>query len=360
MKRAELAFARPETLAATAPPEARGLARDAVRLLVTAGKGAHRDARFRDLPSFLREGDLVVVNESATVPASLPATGAFGDFTLNLCTRYAPDVWLAEPRWSSARPGPLPVAPGDRATLADGTARVRFVAPYPGLPRLWWVRADADLADVARRAGEPVRYGYVKQARPLEDYQTIFARVPGSAEMPSAARPFTKRTLRDLARRGVGIARIVLHTGVSSLEVEHEDVDAESLYPEPFRVPRETADVVNATHDAGGRVVAVGTTVVRALETAWDGARVRAADGFTRRFVRPGRGPNVVDGLLTGLHDPVTTHLALLAALAGVDVVREAYRHAVERRYLWHEFGDSHLLWSGGRATLGKSGLANA
>jgi S-adenosylmethionine:tRNA ribosyltransferase-isomerase len=176
-------------------------------------------------------------------------------------------------------------------------------------------------------------------------YQTLFSHFPGSVEMPSAARPFTPRVYDMLLARGIGITGIILHSGVSSLEIEDETVEHQVLYPETFSVPEATAHAVNATHARGGRVIAVGTTVVRALETAWTANGMRACAGTTRRYVNTSNGVHVVDGLLTGLHDPVTSHLAMLSAVAGLDRVKSAYAEAIERRYLWHEFGDSHLIW---------------
>ena len=186
--------------------------------------------------------------------------------------------------------------------------------------------------------------GYVDTAYPLAMYQTIFARQAGSAEMPSAGRPFTRRMIERLTARGVEFASIVLHTGVSSLEVERDRLEDHPMYAEPFQVPAATADAVNRARQAGRRVIAVGTTVVRALETAWDGCAVRPAQGFTRIFIHPGRGVQTVDGLISGFHDPLASHLAMLYAVSGEAMVRSAYGEAVRQRYLWHEFGDSHLL----------------
>ena len=342
MRRAELVFERPERLFARSPPEVRGRARDDVRLLVTLPDG-HRHARFEDLPDFLRRGDLLVVNESAAIPGSLPAEGRGGRILLNLCTRFQSDLWVLEPRWSAGKPGPLPVAAGDEFHV--GSATVRLLSEYPGLPRLWFAMADRPFDSLAANFGGPIHYGYT-DAWPMETYQTLFSRVPGSAEMPSAARPFTAAGMRRLAEAGVRFAPILLHTGVSSLEIEGETVEAQALYPEPFSVSRETADAVNRTHAAGGRVIAVGTTVVRALESAWTPEGVRPRTAYTRLFVNPDRGVHAVDGLLTGFHDPVTSHLALLSAFLGMDGVRDAYAEAVREGYLWHEFGDSHLVFA--------------
>ena len=341
MKRADLIFDRPPELAATAPAELRGLKRDEIRLLVSTSQG-HTHAHFYELADFLQPGDLLVVNHSATLPASLPARGKAGPFILNLSTHYGRGLWLAEPRKSAAQPGPLPFEKGERIQVAGLDARM--VAPYPGLPDLWFVRIIGDVNAVMSRWGEPIHYGYVGEALPLRFYQTIFATMPGSAEMPSAGYPFTRRVLESLRDKGVHMSGIVLHTGVSSQEVEADEVEDQPLYPEPFFVPAATAKAVNAARREGQRVIAVGTTVVRALESAWDGEQVQPASGFTRLYVHPKRGVHTVDGLITGLHDPVTSHLAMLYAIAGQDAIRSAYREAVKEGYLWHEFGDSHLI----------------
>ena len=345
MKREALLFDRPAELAATRPAEADDRPRDAGRLLISRPDG-HSHACFRDLAAHLSPGDLLVVNRSATLPASLPGMRPDGSlFTLNLSTDYGDGLWLAEPRYSPAAPGPLPeLRPGLVVRVAGEEAC--FVAPFPGLSALWFVKFAGDVSALMARAGQPIRYGYVDRAYDLSAYQTLFAAYPGSAEMPSAAYPFTRRVVDDLARRGVVLASIVLHTGVSSQEVEVDEVAAHTLYPEPYSVPAATAAAVNEARRAGRRVIALGTTVVRALESAWDGREVRPVAGFTRRYVHPGRPPRVVNGLLTGLHDPSTSHLAMLYALAGTELIREGYAEAVRAEYRWHEFGDSHLILS--------------
>ena len=198
--------------------------------------------RFRDLPSLLAAGDLLVVNESATVPAALPASAEVGEFVVHLSTRYGPRLWLAEPRWSVSRPGPLPLRPGARLRVAGIDARV--VAPYPGIPRLLFLSFDEDPEPNMRALGRPIRYGYLDRDYPLERYQTVFARSPGSAEMPSAGRPFSLRLLAALGERGISLAPIVLHTGVSSLELDGPSLASAPTYPEPFEVPPATADAL--------------------------------------------------------------------------------------------------------------------
>jgi S-adenosylmethionine:tRNA ribosyltransferase-isomerase len=190
--------------------------------------------------------------------------------------------------------------------------------------------------------GAPIRYAHETVARPLADHQTIFAEERGSAEMPSAGRPFTRRALTALRARGIGVAKLVLHTGVSSLE------RGERPYPERFTVACGTADAVNRTRARGHKVIAVGTTVVRALEScaAPDGT-VTSGAGWTELVLGPDRPARVVTGLVTGLHEPEASHLLLLEAVAGRPLVDEAYAAVTAPDgppYLWHEFGDAMLL----------------
>jgi S-adenosylmethionine:tRNA ribosyltransferase-isomerase len=335
-----VAFELPRALEATAPPEARGLARDEVRLMVaerTAGRIEH--ARFGDLPAFLAPGDVVVVNTSATLPAALAGTRTDGSaLTLHVATA-APHLpegawWIVELRGASA------TRTGDRVKVGGG-AVFELVAPYAGGTRLWLARfeGDAPLPAHLARHGRPIRYGYVAEDWPLEDYQTVYATEPGSAEMPSAGRPFTAELITRLVAGGVLVAPLTLHTGVSSPE-RHEPP-----YPERYDVPAATAQLVNAAHGWGGRVIAVGTTVVRALESAAaaDGT-VSASAGWTGLVVTPERGLWAIDGLITGWHEPEASHLQLLEAAAGDELLRRCYDAALETGYLWHEFGDSHLI----------------
>jgi S-adenosylmethionine:tRNA ribosyltransferase-isomerase len=331
--------ALPERREAHAPPEERGLARDEVRMLV-ARAGGLVHARARDLPAHLRAGDVLVVNTSATLPAALPARGADGTpLTLHLSTPDGPRRWVVELRHAGQRYG------GGRAgeTLAlPAGASATLLAPYVVGARLWLAELDTGgepLLGYLHRHGAPIRYGYVEREWPLADYQTIFALQPGSAEMPSAGRPFTGALVARLVARGIAIVPVLLHTGVSSQEA------GEPPYPERYAVPAATARLVNAARGAGGRAIAVGTTVVRALETVAriDGS-VEAGAGWTNHLVTPERGVRAVDGLLTGWHDPDATHLLMLEAVGGRDLVGASYDTAARAGYRWHEFGDVHLL----------------
>jgi S-adenosylmethionine:tRNA ribosyltransferase-isomerase len=330
------------------PPEARGLRRDEVRMLVAQRRdGRLEDARFRDLPDYLREGDLLVVNTSATLPAALRADRRRGEaLALHLSTRLpnvpldGPLLHVVELRRDGA---PLRDArAGERLTLPAGGS-AELLSPYLGGKRLWVadLQLPDRLIDYLSRHGRPISYPYLRAERPLADYQTVFATHPGSAEMPSAGRPFTPELVTALVARGVAIAPVVLHTGVSSLE------QGERPYPEWYRVPASTARIASATPRWGGRVIAVGTTVVRALESAIDaGGKIVAREGWTQLVVGPDAGTRAVDGLITGFHDPDATHLDLLEAVGGADLVARSYRAAAERGYLWHEFGDVNLILS--------------
>ncbi|HEX8155949.1 MAG TPA: S-adenosylmethionine:tRNA ribosyltransferase-isomerase [Solirubrobacteraceae bacterium] len=348
------AAALPARREAHEPPEARGLARDEVRMLVATRDGLSH-ARARDLPAQLRAGDVLVVNTSATLPAALPARRADGTrLRLHLSTpdaggdrltdlhrdgRGTRERWVIELRDRGER------FTGGRAherlELPQG-AHATLLAPYLAGARLWLAELDtgsAALQDYLHEYGAPIRYGYVARDWPLSDYQTVFAREPGSAEMPSAGRPFTTRLVTDLVARGIVMAPITLHTGVSSQEA------GEPPYPERFRVPAATARLVNAARAGGGRIVAVGTSVVRALETAAlaDG-RLEPAEGWTRLVVTPAEGVRAVDGLLTGWHEPEASHLLMLQAVGGRPLVESSYRAALRCGYRWHEFGDVHLI----------------
>jgi S-adenosylmethionine:tRNA ribosyltransferase-isomerase len=329
-------FTLPPELAAHEPPEARGLSRDGVRLLVSqTGTGEISHHGFGDVTGLLLPGDLLVVNNSSTVPAAVPAGGGL---SVHFSSPRPDGSWLVELR-SQAGSATQPYAgglPGQVLTLPGGallTLGPRFS------DRLWHARLSTAVLPYLLRHGAPIRYSYVEQAWPLASYQTVFGLQPGSAEMPSASRPFTPELVTRLVSRGVTIAPITLHTGVSSLEGD------EDPYPEPYDVPPATARLVNLTRAAGGRVIAAGTTVVRALETAAapDGV-VTPSAGWTSLVVTPSHRLRAVDGLLTGLHEPRSTHLWMLSAFAPASLLERCYAAAAEHGYLWHEFGDVHLL----------------
>ncbi|MEU2088232.1 S-adenosylmethionine:tRNA ribosyltransferase-isomerase [Nocardia beijingensis] len=326
---------------ATVPPEARGMARDDVRLLVADDGLTH--SRFRELPDRLRPGDLLVVNNSATMSSAVDATADGEPVVLHFSTWLDDGRWVVEVRTTERTPYPAErLSAGTVLRLPGAAATLR--APWlAGGRRLWSAEVTGDVPLLLAAHGRPITYSYVSQRWSADYYTTVFGRVPGSAEMPSAARPFTERLVLDLIAAGVALAPITLHTGVSSPE------PGEPPSPERFAVSAATARLVNDTKAAGGRVVAVGTTVTRALETAADpSGLVHASRGWTDLVLGARRPAHVVDGLITGWHAPGASHLDLLVAVAGAETVAAAYATAVETGYLWHEFGDSALLFGRG------------
>jgi S-adenosylmethionine:tRNA ribosyltransferase-isomerase len=293
-------------------------------------------ARFRELPRVLAAGDLLVVNVSATLPAALDARLGDERVELRLSTALDDGTWLVELRTSDLKPH-RPPPPGARLELPAG-AYAESVTP-DGRFAIARLHLGLPVEAYLRRHGRPVRYAHVPESRPVDAYQTVFAREPGSSEMPSAARPFTADLVTELVARGVLFAPVLLHTGLSSPE------RGEGPYPERFRVSAESARLVNAVRWWGGRVIAVGTTAVRALETVADpDGTVSEGCGWTSLVVTPERGLYAVDGLLTGWHEPESSHLQLLEAAAGPDLLERSYRAAAEHGYRWHEFGDLHLI----------------
>jgi len=336
------------------PPEADGGRRDDVRLLLSPGDDDPVHTWFAYLPDHLQAGDLVVVNNSGTVGAAIDVTiaadephGAFPiDAVLHVSSPLPGDLWMVEPRTKLPNGSTRPLALPDHQLVAHQTGGrdrrlFHLLRPAPDSARLWMaVAADGiNVAGTLRSAGRPIRYSYVSDDWPLAAYQTVFSEEPGSAEMPSAARPFTADVVTRLVSRGVGVAPITLHTGVSSLEGD------ERPYAERFRVPAATAAAVNTTHLGGGHVIAIGTTVVRTLETVTDERGVtHPGQGWTDVVITPERGVRAVDGLLTGWHEPEASHLAMLEAVAGRGPLVTAYESAFANGYRWHEFGDSHLI----------------
>ncbi|MBI2502429.1 MAG: S-adenosylmethionine:tRNA ribosyltransferase-isomerase [Candidatus Latescibacteria bacterium] len=347
-----LDFDLPSELEAGEPPEARGLARDEVRLMVSY-RAEERiiHTAFRKLPAFLAPGDVVVINTSGTLNAAVAGRRTDGaPIALHLSTRLPDGQWVVEvrlPEGNATQPF-YGAAAGEVLSLPGGGAAALHTPYRPGPSgpirqgvHLWTAALDLPLPleEYLAQYGFPIRYGHVAQAWPLEYYQTVYATEPGSAEMPSAGRAFTLELIARLAAKGVQIAPLLLHTGVSSQE------EGEAPGEEFYRVPPATARLVNLAHAAGRRVVAVGTTAIRALETTADRENlVHPGSGWSRLVITPDRPLRMVDALLTGFHEPRASHLAMLEALAGSAHLRLAYAEALRERYLWHEFGDLHLI----------------
>ncbi len=346
---APFSFDLPAELSAKEPPEQRGIARDEVRLLVidrSSGRVEH--TRFNHLGDYLRSGDLLVFNTSRTLPASLVGCDAAPGpcVEVRLAEHLPDDTWLA-----------LLICRDDAELFTCGLGagiELRFsdaltcsvLAPDAAIPRLWRIRfskTGTELLDALYRVGQPVRYNYVSAPWDLDYYQNVFARDPGSAEMPSAGRAFTWRLLFNLRRRGVRMAYIVLHTTLSS----YMDDDLDAQHPaaeEEYVVGESAAEAINAARRRGNRVIAVGTTVVRCLESAAKEGRVQAQHGYTRLHVDAHYRLAAVDGLLTGLHEPMASHLDLLTAFLPPERIKAAYEEAIRLGYLWHEFGDLNLI----------------
>lgn len=349
-----LDFTLPPELEASEPPEARGLTRDQVRLLVSyRHDDVLKHTQFRNLGDYLQPGDVVVINISGTLNAALTATleGHSTAFELHLSTHLPADLWVVEVREAcDGVTKPYYTAQSGDVYHLPGGATAVLLTPYNaaerlptgmGKTRLWIAVLTLPLPYLAylETYGFPIRYSYVHQGWDSRYYQTVYASEMGSAEMPSAGRAFTPELLTRLVAQGVQIVPLILHTGVASLE------DHEAPYEEYYRVPATTAQALNQARAAGRRIIAVGTTVVRALETVMDDDGVtHPGEGWTGVIITPERGIRAVNGLLTGLHEPKATHLAMLEALANREHLRLAYQAALTEGYLWHEFGDLHLI----------------
>ena len=341
-------FAPSADQTATEPPERRGLTRDGVRLLVADGETVVH-TRFSALERSLHAGDVLVVNTSGTVPGQLDGHRNGRPMVLHVANRLPDGHRVVELRRAPDAATPiLDGHAGERITLPDG-AGCTLVEPYPAPDssptgignRLWRgaVETPGRSSGYLDRYARPISYGYLRERFPIAAYQTIFAMHPGSAEMPSAGRPFSPELVTRLVSGGVGFAPVTLHTGVSSQDA------GEAPQAEWYAVGQATADLVNATRARGGRVVAVGTTSTRAIESATgpDGV-VRPSSGWTDLVISPARPVRVVDGLVTGWHNPDASHLLLVESVAGAELTQQAYDAAVAAGYLWHEFGDSGLL----------------
>jgi S-adenosylmethionine:tRNA ribosyltransferase-isomerase len=339
-----LAFELEPDLEAHEPPEARGMRRDGVKLLVARGsEGSISHHVFSELPELLAPGDVLVINVSATIPAAVAARRRDGKAVrVHFATRapHLEDDWRVVEIRSADGSRPLRLPAGELLTLRGG-GTLELVAPYASGDRLMLARFCCALLvdEYLESHGQPIRYSHVPEPWPLEAYQNVYAISPGSAEMPSAGRPLTRELISRLVAREITVAPITLHCGVSSPE-SHEPP-----FPEWYEVPERTAQVIATARHNGGRVIAVGTTVVRALESAAGPERCSCArSGWTGLVVTPECGVSIVDGLITGWHEPEASHLQILAALMAPELLARSYEAALDAGYLWHEFGDSHLI----------------
>ncbi|MGD7022973.1 S-adenosylmethionine:tRNA ribosyltransferase-isomerase [Rossellomorea vietnamensis] len=332
------AFEVPQSLNAKVPSELRGRGRDDVRLMVMDGEGVYHE-RFSSLPDFLEKGDLLIFNNSRTIPAVLKAKACKHEVEIRLSRQLDGRTWEAL-IWGGL------YSAGYELTLVNGVkAVITGNAADKPLITISFSIEGAELMDYIYRYGEPIRYEYIESDWPLEAYQTAYASVPGSVEMASAGRAFSWKMFDKLKEKGVETAFLTLHTGLSYYGKDRWPDP--NKHPEAFHISEETAELVNSVKEAKGRVIAVGTTVVRALETAADDAgRLTATEGITNLYIKKDHQLKAVDGLVTGLHEPEATHLEMLSAFASPHRLFAAYREALKKGYLWHEFGDVNLILS--------------
>jgi S-adenosylmethionine:tRNA ribosyltransferase-isomerase len=352
MKLEEMEFKVPKELEASAPAEARGQARDHVRLLVihrASGQVEHH--RFYEIVEYMRPGDVVVLNVSRTVPAALPGVTDNGqEIELRLSAQRSANGNGGGRVWQAVfKPDEAVITPGLRLTFGDGALTARVRRQREDIARLWEIEFDSTDRPISgwlETLGRPIKYDYVPERWGLEYYQTVYAAVPGSAEMPSAGRAFTPELLVQMQRKGVALAQIILHTGVSNIDIETEQVEQHTMYEEWYQVSAAAAETINQARARGGRIVAIGTTPTRTLETVTDEQGVvHAGEGWTKLYITPGYRFKAVDVLLTGLHEAKSTRLVLATAFTGDQaLVLRAYHEAISQGYLWHEFGDLSLI----------------
>ena len=344
---APFTFTLPEELAAKEPAERRGIGRDGVRLIVidrTLDRVTH--TKFNAVSEFLGPGDLLVFNSSRTLPASLNGCQNNGTcLEVRLAHKQADGSWLALLLSQQGEPFACDLYNGTELNFGLGlTARVERKDSY--IHRLWQLRfnhQNSELIDLIYRLGQPVRYSYVSAPWKLDYYQTVYAIEPGSAEMPSAGRAFTWKLLFNLQRQGIETTNIVLHTGLSS----YMDDELDAQHPasiEEYCIGEAAAEKINRAKKRGNRIIAVGTTVVRALESAIAEGTITAQHGYTRLHIDSEHRLEAVNGLLTGMHEPEASHLDLLTAFLPAVKIKNAYTDALARQYLWHEFGDLNLI----------------
>lgn len=347
-----LDFELPKELEASEPPEARGLQRDEVRLMLSYTQDNRIiHSRFKQLPDYLQAGDVLVINTSGTMNAAIHAKRANGSpVELHLSTHLPANLWIVELRQVNTKASePLfDAKEGEILYLPDGES-LRLLTPYDAAlragmqkVRLWIASLSIrEVLPYVEKHGFPIRYSYVNQAWPSSYYQTVYANEMGSAEMPSAGRAFTADLLTKLVAKGVQIAPLILHTGVASFEKD------ETPYEEYYRVSAATAQIVNTARKAGRRIIATGTTSLRALETVTNAEGIsHEGEGWTRLIISPEHRIRSVNAMLTGLHEPRASHLAMLESLAGREHLQKTYEAALNEGYLWHEFGDLHLIFA--------------
>jgi S-adenosylmethionine:tRNA ribosyltransferase-isomerase len=341
----ELDFPLPEELIAQAPVEPR----DASRLLLLPRAGGEsRHLRFADLPGLLEPGDLLVLNDSRVIPARLVGRKESGGKVEILLVEPSVPGSAGEPaRWIAMAQASKPIRAGTRVEV-DGLAIEVTRVDGEGFYEVRFDRDDGALSEALERVGRVPLPPYIRREPGEADrdrYQTVVARVPGSVAAPTAGLHFTPGLLARLADRGVERATVTLHVGPGTfLPVRAERLEDHRMHAERYEVPDGTVRAFDAARQRGGRIVAVGTTAVRTLESAFAGGELRAGPGRTDVFIRPGHHFQAVDGLLTNFHLPRSTLLALVCAFGGKERVLGAYRRAVEERYRFFSYGDAMAI----------------
>ncbi|SER57061.1 S-adenosylmethionine:tRNA ribosyltransferase-isomerase [Salipaludibacillus aurantiacus] len=339
------AFTVPERLNASSPPEARGLRRDFVKMMVLSRQsGSWIDTSFSQLPGFLREGDLLVLNNSRTIPAVFKADIERNGFICKRNQEVRLARRLSEKVWEVLVPE-LNLQKNDQMHFSSRlSAEVINFKPELPFTVVEFSAASARLFEELYSTGEPVRYEYIHHPWSLDYYQTVYANVPGSVEMPSAGRAFSWELLQKLQAAGIRTAFLQLHTGLSYL-LDDRWHQHPSHNKEHYSIPAATLSAVKQTKKDGGRVVPVGTTVVRALETAARRkSNLSSISGWTDLYINEATPLRVADGLITGFHEPEASHLDMLSAFLNRNQLITAYQHALKKGYLWHEFGDINFI----------------
>jgi S-adenosylmethionine:tRNA ribosyltransferase-isomerase len=350
VKLSDFDYALPEELIAQAPVTPR----DASRLLVVPPDGALAHRAFADLPELLLPGDLLVFNDTKVIPARLLGKKeSGGKVELLLCEPLEGGLGR---RWRAMGQASKGIRAGQVLAFDGLSARVD-AAEGDGFYSVTLDREGAALEEALARAGRIPLPPYIRRDATADDaarYQTILARAPGSAAAPTAGLHFTDALLARLDARGVRRTAVTLHVGPGTfLPIRGDSLEGHRMHAERYTVPPEAAEAIAACRARGGRVIGVGTTTVRTLESAWRDGGIAAGDGRTELFVRPGHAFRAVDGLVTNFHLPRSTLLVLVCAFAGTERVLAAYREAVAARYRFFSYGDAMLLL---RATVGAGG----
>ena len=339
MKKSDFSFDLPEELIAQTPLQRR----DASRLMLldkTSGAIAHR--HFYELPELLREGDCLIMNDSRVLPARLLGSRLSGGSVELVLLRD-----LGEGRWEClSRPG-RKTKPGTELQFGDGELRATVEEVAEGGNRIVRFHYEGIFLEVLERLGKMPLPPYIKEElKDAERYQTVYSRELGSAAAPTAGLHFTDELLDRIRARGIKTGFVTLHVGLGTFRpVKEDEIEDHDMHAEFCMIPAETARLINETRAAGGRVIAVGTTSCRTLESfAAEDGTVKESAGWTNIFIYPGYRFKCIDALITNFHLPESTLIMLVSALAGREHVLNAYRKAVEERYRFFSFGDAMFI----------------